>query len=275
MSDQQPALIAVEPDATDRNYFTIVPHIVLAMCETPAELALWITIKTIAGENGQCTLDTEQLAALATISTGACHQARKSLMRKGLITGQLRRDPGYPRAVWHLAIPDLWNINLAWRQRHPTLRERIAHKQAQHDIKNIANVHLVNQPLQDSPGESNHSPGESDHSPGERKKNQKLEPEEERGQGQETILPVWLTALVDLEMSMTRAMFTAWIRPLRPVALLQRNGITQITLECPSEYIREWITLRLDVVIHRTLAAILQISPDQLVTTYTLTGEQP
>jgi len=115
----------------DRNYFIIVPQIVQGLCADPYELSLWVAIKTVAGEEGECYLSTEDLAELAMMSVGKASQCRKHLLAAGLLEGEIRRDAGYPQAVWHLSIPDLWARNVEWRQAHPSLKERIALKERQ------------------------------------------------------------------------------------------------------------------------------------------------
>jgi len=131
MGDRERERNRVEDGSQDRAYFVLVPHLVLAACEDPHQLALWTVIKMIAGEDGQCTISTADLAALAMMSTGRCHQAREALLQRGLIEGRLYRDEGYSRPVWHLRIPDLWPANIDWRERHHSLRKRIALKRAQ------------------------------------------------------------------------------------------------------------------------------------------------
>ena len=131
MGDRERERNRAEGESPDRAYYVMTPHLVLAACEDPYQLALWTVIKMIAGEEGQCTLGTADLAALAMMSTGKCQQARAELLRLGLIEGRLYRDEGHPRAVWHLRIPDLWPANIDWRQGHDSLRGRVALKRAQ------------------------------------------------------------------------------------------------------------------------------------------------
>lgn len=125
----------VEQDFTDRKYFVMVPRIVLAMCEGPHEYILWSVIKDIAGDDRECYLSTEDLATLSMMSTGSVSKYRKSLVEKGLLRGEIRRDPGYPQPVWHLQIPDLWPRNVDWSMKHKKIKERIAHKKSLHLVK--------------------------------------------------------------------------------------------------------------------------------------------
>lgn len=158
----------VEDHSDDRQYFTMVPRIVHTRCTDVYQLSLWFTIKSIAGEAGECYLATPDLAALAMMSSGKASEARQQLLDAGLLTGELRRDPGYPHAVWHLKIPNLWRINLQQAEDMPSLKDRIAHKAWQKE-----SLHLVKA----SPGENILSPGENILPPGETKKIHVVNPE--------------------------------------------------------------------------------------------------
>ena len=118
---------------TERDYFILIPQLVLATCENVHQFMLWTVIKMVAGEDGVCILGTRDLATLAMLGAGTVHQARLDLIRLGLIEGRLHRDPGYPNEVWHLAIPDLWAANRDWREQHHPLRERIELKREQRE----------------------------------------------------------------------------------------------------------------------------------------------
>jgi hypothetical protein len=157
-------------ESGDPKYYIMVPQIVLALCDTPYEYALWSAIKCIAGESGECFLATDDLAAMAMMSTGKCSQSRKSLIDKGLLIGSIRKDPGYPQPVWHLTIPNLWSANREWREENPSLLDRIELKKEQKK-----SLHHV----KPSPREEGPSPREEGPSPDETKKNQKEEPKEE------------------------------------------------------------------------------------------------
>lgn len=136
----------VQDESNDKNYFTLTPRIVWAKCSDPYEFTLWSVIKGIAGDDGECYLSTPDLAKLSMMSSGKVSQCRKSLINKGLLEGDLRRDPGYPQPVWHLSIPDLWPENIASSLAMPSLRERIDFKARQKEP---------------SPGERGITPGET------------------------------------------------------------------------------------------------------------------
>ena len=46
----------------------MAPRVVLMKCRGPYELSLWMAIKDIAGEHGECFLSTPDLAALTGLS---------------------------------------------------------------------------------------------------------------------------------------------------------------------------------------------------------------
>jgi len=154
-------------NSQDKKYFTITPRLVHALSRDPYDYTLWCTIKDIAGEHGECILSTEDLAALAMMSAGKASQSRKHLLGIGLLTGEIRRDIGYPQPVWHLSVPDLWEENVAWANDHPTLQDRIAwkkyHKEAAKHV-NIAckkSLHHMKASPHEGSVEKEPSPGET------------------------------------------------------------------------------------------------------------------
>lgn len=124
---------AITNDSGDPKYYILTPQIVLARCDTPYEYTLWNVIKNIAGELGECFISTEDLAILSMMSTGKCSESRQSLIAKGLLTGELRKDPEYPQPVWHLTIPNLWQENTKWRESHQSLKDRIKLKKKKNE----------------------------------------------------------------------------------------------------------------------------------------------
>ena len=165
--------IKLKDKSGDRRYFIITPQLVWALSRTPYDYVLWDVVKMIAGEDGECMLATEDLAALAMMSVGKLVDCRKYLLKRGLLEGEIRRDPGYPQPVWHLRIPDLWQDNIAWRNElGHSLKDRIRYKKRQ-----AKSLHQ----MKPSPGEGGPPPGEGGPPPGETKKNHKGEPKGEGG----------------------------------------------------------------------------------------------
>jgi hypothetical protein len=119
---------AVSDGSEDRKYFTIVPRVVWAKCRNPYDLALWIVVKDISGQSGECYLSTSDLAELAMMSRTQAHRSREYLVQSGLLTGEKRKDPGYPISVWHLRVPDLWKENVEWAETHIKIADRLRWK---------------------------------------------------------------------------------------------------------------------------------------------------
>lgn len=120
----------IKDRSADASYFIITPQIVWAKCKDPYDLALWTVIKMVSGDEGECWLGTRRLAALAMMSTGQVSRSRQRLLAAGLLLGELRADPDCGQ-VWHLTIPNLWQENLAWREAHRSLGERLGYKEQQ------------------------------------------------------------------------------------------------------------------------------------------------
>lgn len=268
---------------SNRTHFILTPQLVWARCENAHQLALWSAIKMVAGEEGTCILGTRDLAALAMLGTGTTHQAREDLLRLGLLQGELCRDPGYPHPVWHLRIPDLWGANRAWREAHPSLRERIAYKAAQKERLRRGTPEVPQEEAgaawppaepgrsgerERSPGEQLRSEGEQIYSEGERicsegerscsegepKKNPVLDPKGKQGRSLDTI---WENALAELAFQFPRATVDHYLRPLRPGGWQESPDGARAVLLCPTVYVQEWCRDCLDLAIQRVLGGIL------------------
>ena len=157
-------------NSNDRKYFIITPRIVKAFARNPYDLALWDTIKDISGENGECYLDTEQLAILSGMSMGKASDCRKYWIEIGFLEGRIRKDPGYPQPVWHLTVPDLWQKNIEWCEKHPKILDRVDFMRARKSL------HLV----KPSPGEKGLSPREERPTPHETKKIKRKKKDKEK-----------------------------------------------------------------------------------------------
>jgi hypothetical protein len=166
----------LEDKSRDHAYFLMVPHIVHHLCRNTYDLALWIVVKMVAGEkpSGECYLATQELADFAMMSAGQVHDSRQYLLSVGLLTGEIKKDPGPYNPVWHLTVPDLWEKNIKWRQANERLLERIELKRRQ---KRAIKAHREagRAKKADSPCESD-SPSEKPPTPDELKKNQQGEP---------------------------------------------------------------------------------------------------
>lgn len=90
MSEQN----AITDNSEDGKYFTITPRLVWVLSRDPYDYTLWGVIKDIAGKKGECYLSTPDLATLAMMSEGKVSTSRAYLIEKGLLKGQIKRDPG-------------------------------------------------------------------------------------------------------------------------------------------------------------------------------------
>ena len=116
-------------ESGDRKYYVVTPQLVWALSRDPYDYTLWGVVKMIAGEEGECWVNTENLASLAMMSAGKVSQCRRYLIEVGLLRGARKKSEGSGQWVWHLRIPDLWQQNLEWRQEMGSnLQARIAYK---------------------------------------------------------------------------------------------------------------------------------------------------
>ena len=121
----EPESVRVTDESNDRKYFTITPRIVKAYSRNAYDFALWDTIKDVAGEDGECYLNTEQLAILSGMSSGQVSESRKHWLDLGFLKGEIKKDEGYPQAVWHLTVPNLWQKNIEWCEQYPKIASRL------------------------------------------------------------------------------------------------------------------------------------------------------
>ncbi|MCG3208342.1 MAG: hypothetical protein FOGNACKC_01945 [Anaerolineae bacterium] len=105
----------IEDNSSDHKYFTITPQLVWALCRNVYDKSLWDTVKMIAGDSGECWVNTEDLGTLAMMSAGQCSQSRSYLLSVGLLQGEQKRVAS-GQMVWHLKVPDLWRANILWRE---------------------------------------------------------------------------------------------------------------------------------------------------------------
>ena len=172
MSDAEE--VKIVDKSNDHKYFVLVPRIVLALVEDTFELALWTTIKDIAGDGGTCIVGVRDLATLSMMSTGKAHQMIHALMSKQLLFGNLVKDPGYHSAVWHITVPDLWRRNTEWSIANRSLLERVKAKEHQHERS------CGERSVERSCGERERSPGERERSCGDTKEELKEELKENK-----------------------------------------------------------------------------------------------
>lgn len=229
----------------DRKYFTITPRLVLALSRSPYDYTLWAVVKDVAGEEGECILNTSQLAILAMMSEGKVSDCRAYLIKSKLLKGKIVKDPDQKQPCWHLTVPDIWKRNIEWAQKFAKIKDRLQYK-----LDQKKSLHH----MKASPGEDIHSPHEGSQktkgkkpSPGETKKKGFKEPKEERVKK----LPFKINPDLDTKLDsvkdnflhngMAPKTFNEMVAPLIAKSL---NGNT-LTLVCQNEFHRSWIEGRI------------------------------
>ena len=69
----------------------------------------------------------------------------------------------------------------------------------------------------------------------------------------ETAQNIWTAALGELELQMTKATFSTWVKPTTVISWQDDNFV----LGAPNGYIKDWLENRLHTPIQRTLSGIL------------------
>lgn len=246
--------IKVRDESNDHIYFTVTPRLVWALSNDPEEYTFWCVVKDIAGEKGECILAREDLAILAMVSTGTVTKCREGLMRKKLLLGDFRRDPGYPQKVWHLSIPDFWDANTRWARKYPRIADRIAFKKEQlQDLKDARKEASPSDALKEpSPSDRGISPDDGGVSPDDTKNNVlKIQKEE----GIDSSVLKWLFESICEKMQpmMLRNHFT-FLQSATPVSF----GDSVFTLAVCDDRTRDWLDDRLSSTIDRLFPGIIK-----------------
>jgi hypothetical protein len=243
MSDEDTAKIT--DNSNDHKYFVLVPRIVLALCEDVYQLTTWVIVKDIAGEGGgTCILSVPELASLASMSPSKLHESLHALIEKSLLEGEVKKDPGYHKAVWHLTVPDLWKRNLDWASNNKSLKARVKLKLEQHERSLYERSH------ERSPGENERSPGENERSPGSVKEEEELK--ELKEESKTVSQNIWVSLLIDLKNRMWNHELQTYREYFEPTYLLAIEDHTY-TVAVPDERRRAWLADRGKDTIERAL----------------------
>jgi hypothetical protein len=255
----------VAADRSDHQYFTVVPHIVLALCRDPYEFTLWSVVKTLAGDS-ECTLSTRDLARLCGCGAGKITLARDYLLDCGLLSGDIALDPDTNQNTWRLAVPDLWPENSAWRTAIGRGRKAyiaaVEHSRAAQRCSPDARGCSPGEHLEAenapgcSPDARGCSPDARGCSPGEhltRDASLSVRSKEVKKYHDVPIDDLWERAKNQLRLQMTKSTYETWIRVTR--CLDCEDGAFVIGV--PNAYAQDWLRLRLRPTIKRTLTAIV------------------
>jgi hypothetical protein len=95
----------------------MVPNIVLDLGLSVHAMRLYLEIKKTTGEkaDGECYSSTSTLARACQMSTGSVSNAKKELLRSGLIT--IQRAGSTKRGTDSMRVPDIWKRNDEWARR--------------------------------------------------------------------------------------------------------------------------------------------------------------
>lgn len=133
-----------------RKWFTMIPNIVDEMELTPHEFRLYIHLRRVAGENGECWQSTRTLAEACRMSAGAVSNSKQRLIDHGLIDVYEKTSD---KGQYHLiTIIDVWEQNFErFASRSPDERPRSPGETKNNPSKN-------NSTNGDSPGEPHSRP---------------------------------------------------------------------------------------------------------------------
>ena len=102
-------------------WFSMLPNVIWREgWLTPHELALYIVLKGIAGEDGECWYTGKDLARMAGISKNTVTAAKRALVEKELIEVEEAPASKGGTAVRHIiTIKDIWDLNHAYHKNRP------------------------------------------------------------------------------------------------------------------------------------------------------------
>ena len=94
-------------------FYGQIPRIILAEKRDAFDVAFWVAVRDIAGNNGTCYVSTKHLALWAGMSEGKAADCRDYWIAKGFLVGELRTN-SKGNQYWDLVIPKLWMKNKDW-----------------------------------------------------------------------------------------------------------------------------------------------------------------
>jgi len=110
-------------EGPSRKYWIQLPNMIDDSDLDPYEFRLYVHLKHVAGDEGQCWQSTETLATHCNMSAGKVSQAKQSLTERGLITisHQKSKHGGKPYHI--ITITDIWVQNMAHYSNRPSPHE--------------------------------------------------------------------------------------------------------------------------------------------------------
>lgn len=100
-------------DASPFSHFTMIPHLVDDMELSPHAVRLYLHLKRVAGENGECYQSTATLSKACRMSSGMISKAKKELMTTmpTLIAVALTNNPHGGMEHHEITILNVWGEN--------------------------------------------------------------------------------------------------------------------------------------------------------------------
>ena len=93
----------VEDAGASRKYWIQVPNMIDDSDLDPYEFRLYVHLKRVAGDDGQCWQSTQTLATFCNMSVGKISQAKQSLLARGFI--KLKTMKSETVSYTHLTLP--------------------------------------------------------------------------------------------------------------------------------------------------------------------------
>lgn len=97
----------------ERRYFIQVPNLIDDLDLSPYAVRLYLRLKRVAGEKGECWQSVKTLAKACKMSTGTVTNARRELYNAGLIAIQNTDNPHGGRDFITVTIKDIWARNVS------------------------------------------------------------------------------------------------------------------------------------------------------------------
>lgn len=127
--------VAFQNKSNDWRYFTVVPNWILDNLSV-YDAMLYIHIKRIAGENGQCWVSLRYFAQKLNISLGQVHKSIQNLIKLGLIEeAGVKKVKTRPRKIYRIV--DIWERNVDFYSsdkkipQNSAKSEKVIHNQSQ------------------------------------------------------------------------------------------------------------------------------------------------
>lgn len=157
-----PTHYRVEDQGDPRRYYTQVPNMVDDAGLSPYAFRLYVHLKRVAGDDGNCWQSTGTLASACKMSAGMVTKAKIELQDKGFITIKqvAHENPG--RAYHIISIIDLWVENSTKYKQSSPHELQSSQSELQSSPHELKNNPIKNNPLRDSAAQHKRAPKPKD-----------------------------------------------------------------------------------------------------------------